>query len=63
MVIALSKGMDINIRDLMRRFTELQYKRNDIAFQRGTFRLQGDTLEINPSHLEDRAWRLSFFWR
>ncbi|WP_333683985.1 excinuclease ABC subunit UvrB, partial [Pontibaca methylaminivorans] len=38
-----------------------QYKRNDQAFQRGAFRVRGDSLEIFPAHLEDRAWRLSFF--
>ncbi len=38
-----------------------QYKRNDQAFQRGSFRVRGDALEIFPAHLEDRAWRLSFF--
>ncbi len=38
-----------------------QYKRNDQAFQRGSFRVRGDSLEIFPAHLEDRAWRLSFF--
>ncbi|QPM92061.1 excinuclease ABC subunit UvrB [Pseudooceanicola algae] len=38
-----------------------QYKRNDHAFQRGSFRVRGDSLEIFPAHLEDRAWRLSFF--
>ncbi len=37
------------------------YKRNDHAFQRGTFRVRGDSLEIFPAHLDDRAWRLSFF--
>ncbi|WP_438961024.1 excinuclease ABC subunit UvrB [Nereida sp.] len=38
-----------------------QYKRNDAAFQRGTFRVRGDSLEVFPAHLDDRAWRLSFF--
>ena len=38
-----------------------QYKRNDAAFQRGSFRVRGDSLEIFPAHLDDRAWRLSFF--
>jgi excinuclease ABC subunit B len=38
-----------------------QYKRNDTAFQRGTFRVRGDSLEVFPAHLDDRAWRLSFF--
>ncbi len=38
-----------------------QYKRNDAAFARGTFRARGDSLELWPAHLEDRAWRFSFF--
>ncbi|MFC6688303.1 excinuclease ABC subunit UvrB [Jhaorihella thermophila] len=38
-----------------------QYRRNDQAFQRGSFRVRGDSLEIWPAHLEDRAWKLSFF--
>ena len=38
-----------------------QYRRNDAAFQRGSFRVRGDALEIWPAHLDDRAWRLSFF--
>jgi excinuclease ABC subunit B len=39
----------------------LQYKRNDQAFERGTFRRRGDTIEIFPAHYEDRAWRISLF--
>jgi excinuclease ABC subunit B len=38
-----------------------QYKRNDQGFQRGCFRVRGDSLEVWPAHLDDRAWRLSFF--
>ena len=38
-----------------------QYRRNDAAFQRGSFRVRGDVLELWPAHLEDRAWRFSFF--
>ncbi|MFO1105246.1 MAG: excinuclease ABC subunit UvrB [Amaricoccus sp.] len=38
-----------------------QYRRNDQAFTRGAFRVRGDSLELWPAHLEDRAWRLSFF--
>ena len=38
-----------------------QYRRNDQGFQRGSFRVRGDVLEVWPAHLEDRAWRLSFF--
>ena len=38
-----------------------QYKRNDQAFERGTFRRRGDTIEIFPAHYEDRAWRIGMF--
>ncbi len=38
-----------------------QYRRNDIAFARGSFRVRGDVIEVWPAHLDDRAWRLSFF--
>lgn len=44
-----------------RTLVSLQYKRNQIDFQRGTFRFNGDLLDVFPSHLDDRAWRLSFF--
>ena len=57
MTITLKK----NDRDqLIRTFITLQYKRNDQNFFRGTFRVRGENLEIFPSHLEDRAWRISF---
>ncbi|MGC6537295.1 MAG: excinuclease ABC subunit UvrB [Candidatus Puniceispirillaceae bacterium] len=46
---------------LLRKLTELQYRRNDINFVRGTFRVRGDNVEIFPAHLEDRAWRISLF--
>ncbi len=61
MTISLKMGCQIPLLELLKKFVELQYKRNDISFHRGTFRVSGDTLEIFPSHLEDRAWRLSFF--
>ena len=54
-------GQIINRNDLLKRFVELQYSRNDTAFYRGTFRVRGDVVEIFPSHLEDRAWRFSMF--
>ncbi|MCA2010247.1 excinuclease ABC subunit UvrB [Cereibacter sphaeroides] len=38
-----------------------QYRRNDAGFQRGAFRVRGDVVEVWPAHLEDRAWRMSFF--
>ena len=61
MTIPVVKGDKVPLRDLLQGLVELQYKRNDISFHRGTFRVSGDTVEIFPSHLEDRAWRLSFF--
>jgi len=57
----LRTGGTVDQRDLMTRLVELQYQRNDANFYRGAFRVRGDVLEIYPSHLEDRAWRLSFF--
>ena len=61
MAFSLKKGDEVDITDLTHRLTELQYKRNDIDFQRGCFRLNGDVLDIFPSHYEDLAWRVSFF--
>jgi excinuclease ABC subunit B len=60
MTLTLKKNNDYNREDLIRMFITLQYKRNDQNFVRGTFRVRGENLEIFPSHLEDRAWRLSF---
>jgi excinuclease ABC subunit B len=61
MVVDLKAGQPIERDFLLRQLVELQFKRNDIAFQRGTFRVRGDTVEIFPAHYEDRAWRLSLF--
>ncbi len=52
---------NIDLRGLINRLVELQYKRNDLNFFRGTFRVKGDILEIFPAHFDDRAWRMSFF--
>ena len=57
----LRKGNNYELRKIVSALVEQQYRRNDQAFQRGTFRLRGDVLEIWPAHLESRAWRLSFF--
>ena len=57
----LVTGKEYDQRRIMADLVAQQYKRNDQAFQRGTFRVRGDVLEIFPAHLEDRAWRLSFF--
>ena len=57
----LKAGESYNQRQVMADLVAQQYRRNDQAFQRGSFRVRGDSLEIFPAHLEDRAWRLSFF--
>ncbi len=57
----LVTGEEYDQREIMQGLIAQQYKRNDNAFARGTFRVRGDSLEIWPSHLEDRGWRLSFF--
>ncbi|ARJ67029.1 excinuclease ABC subunit B [Magnetospirillum sp. ME-1] len=61
MTVALKVGESIDRADLLKRLVELQYTRNDAAFERGTFRVRGDAVEIFPVHYEDRAWRLSLF--
>ncbi|HEY8963772.1 MAG TPA: excinuclease ABC subunit UvrB [Alphaproteobacteria bacterium] len=61
MIIDIHKGQAVSREQLIRKLVELQYSRNDIAFERGTFRARGDTLELFPPHFEDRAWRISFF--
>ena len=61
MAFALEKGQRIDRDELIRQFVELQYTRNDIAFERGTFRVRGDTVELFPAHFEDRAWRFDLF--
>ncbi|MEM1236482.1 MAG: excinuclease ABC subunit UvrB [Pseudomonadota bacterium] len=57
----LHSGREYDQRKVMADLVAQQYRRNDQAFQRGSFRVRGDTLEIWPAHLEDRAWKLSFF--
>jgi excinuclease ABC subunit B len=59
MTLALKKNYDYERDEIIKTFVNLQYKRNDQNFFRGTFRVRGENLEIFPSHLEDRAWRLS----
>ncbi|MCG2842600.1 excinuclease ABC subunit UvrB [Sandaracinobacter sp. RS1-74] len=61
MTFSLKKGMTVDPREIVRKLVALQYKRNEMAFARGSFRMKGDTLEIFPSHYEDMAWRIGFF--
>ena len=59
-MLVLSVGEQIDRDDLLRQFVSMQYKRNDIAFTRGTFRVRGDTVEIIPVY-EELAVRIEFF--
>jgi excinuclease ABC subunit B len=61
MTLTLQKNYDYNREQIIKSLVALQYKRNDQNFYRGTFRARGEYLEVFPSHLEDRAWRLSLF--
>ena len=61
MTMSIKKNNEYNREKIIKTFVDLQYKRNDQNFYRGTFRVRGDNLEIFPSHLEDRAWRISIF--
>ena len=61
MTLELKTGDEVEPQAVCQRLSELQYERNQLNFVRSTFRVQGDTLDIFPAHLEDRAWRISFF--
>ncbi|MGG5809717.1 excinuclease ABC subunit UvrB [Falsiroseomonas sp. CW058] len=61
MVVKLERGGRIDRDVLVKGLVEQQYRRNDTAFGRGNFRIRGETVDIWPSHLEDRAWRVSLF--
>ncbi len=61
MTMKLTTGETVSRQDLLRQLTELQYRRNDTNFVRGTFRVRGDSVELFPAHLEDSAWRISLF--
>lgn len=61
MKLVLHSGDKISMADVMHSLVDIQYKRNDMNFERGTFRVRGDTLDLFPSHSQDRAWKLSFW--
>ncbi len=61
MVIDVRHGAALERNEFLKRLVELQYRRNDVDFHRGTFRVRGDSVEVFPAHLEDRAWRVSLF--
>lgn len=61
MLLLLRKNAEVEREQVLRRLVEIQYRRNDDDFHRGTFRVRGDVLEIFPAHEEDRAIRVEFF--
>ena len=61
MKLVLRVGDIMGIADVMRELVNIQYKRNDVAFERGNFRVRGDTLDIFPSHSQDIGWKVSFW--
>jgi excinuclease ABC subunit B len=61
MAFDLKVGDETDPVEIYRQLAQLQYERNQISFNRNTFRVNGDTLDIFPAHYEDRAWRVSFF--
>ncbi len=61
MTFTVKVGDRLSQRQLLSDLVALHYKRNDGNFHRGTFRVRGDTIELYPAHLEDRAWRISMF--
>jgi excinuclease ABC subunit B len=61
MTFGLKVGERVNQRQLIADLVATHYKRADVNFTRGTFRVRGDTIEIFPAHYEDRAWRVGLF--
>jgi excinuclease ABC subunit B len=61
MTFEVKVGDRIDRQELLARLVELQYRRNDVGFGRGDFRVRGDVVEVFPAHYEDRAWRFSLF--
>ena len=61
MAFTLKIGDTFEPKDIYHQLAQLQYERNQNNFVRGTFRVQGDVIDIFPAHYEDRAWRISFF--
>ncbi len=61
MALQLARGGEMPQKRILEELVKLHYQRNDAAFARGTFRVRGDVIEVWPSHLEDRAWRVSMF--
>jgi excinuclease ABC subunit B len=61
LLLYLEVGLEVKRQDILKKLVEIQYKRNDVDFHRGTFRVRGDVIEIFPSYEEERAIRVEFF--
>ncbi len=61
LVLALRPGMSMERNELIRRLVAISYDRNDLALERDKFRVQGDTVDIIPANMQEKAWRVEFF--
>ena len=61
MMVPIRVGMEIRIPDLLKKFADIRYERNDLAFERNMFRVRGDTVEVWPAYWKDTALRIEFF--
>jgi excinuclease ABC subunit B len=61
LALPLARGQNVPLMPFLRQLSDLQYRRNEHDFKRGTFRVRGDKVDIFPAHYEDRAWSFSFF--
>ena len=61
MILSLEIGKNYPRKDLLTQLVQLQYERNDIGFDRGKFRVKGETIDVFPAHYDEKAWRLSFY--
>ncbi len=61
LILQLREGMEVDRREMLAKLVEIQYKRNDADFHRGTFRVRGDTVEIFPAYESEKALRISMF--
>lgn len=61
MVLRVKLGEEVSRQKILQRLVDLQYERNDMNLERGSFRVRGDVVDIYASHMEDQAWRVSFF--
>ncbi len=61
MIVSFTLGQQINRQKILTNLIDLQYQRNDVDFDRCTFRVKGDSIDIFPAHLNDKAWRICMF--